>query len=648
MKKTKNYQKWIIRGVLLFFDYLLINVSAWSALLIRVNFQYNTIGLEVFQDLIFYMLIPNTIVTLLLIALFRLHNNLWKYISVYELLNIVAVSFISSAFGLLFCLLVYKKADLNYFIFYFLLLFVFLSASRFGYRIMTNMAVSRTDKAGQRNTMVIGAGEGGCLALNELRFSDKLKADVKCIIDDDIKKQGKYFRGVKVVGGRESIVYYAQKYDINEIIIAIPSASKKEVEKIANICMEVKNCELKILPGLYQLIDGSVSVSKIRDLKIDDLLGREKVELLDGNLTAHICEKTVLVTGGGGSIGSELCRQIALNGVGHLVILDIYENNVYDLQQELIKCFPNLKMTVLIGSVRNRGRIQSIFKSYRPDIVYHAAAHKHVPLMEDSPNEAVKNNVFGTYEVALAAHMYKTKKFVLISTDKAVNPTNVMGATKRICEMVVQFFGQMSQKTEYCAVRFGNVLGSNGSVIPLFRRQIEQGGPLTITHPEIIRYFMTIEEAVSLVLRAGTMDKGGAVFVLDMGNPVKIIDLAEKMIKLCGYEPYKDIDIKFIGLRPGEKLYEEPLMDSDHLRKTEDSKIFIESFAGELLHDFADRLKVLYESAYNESTDIRKLIGELVDTYTPPLHLCGGGIDLDGDSDVAFAPHSWDSYLDKL
>lgn len=641
-RKIVNYKELIINFLLVLFDSLLIGIISIFALLVCYNFRYNNIPLEAYHNTVF-MIIPNIIITIILIYIFKLGNSLLKYISIHELTSILAIALISTGLNIYISLFFYNEFDFKYSFYYFLFLFIFLTASRYRYKIINNMFNINSHASGRRNTMIIGAGDAGCIVLNELRFSKNLVSDVKCIIDDDIKKHGKYFMGVKVVGGRDSIEYYAKKYNINEIIIAIPSAPKSEIKDISDICMNVENCDIKILPGIYQLVNGSVSVSKIRNLKIEDLLGREQVSLLDNNIKSYLCSKTVLVTGGGGgSIGSELCRQIAANGVNHLIVFDIYENNAYQLQQELIKYFPNLKLTVLIGSVRNRERLHSIFKMYRPDIVYHAAAHKHVPLMEDSPNEAIKNNVFGTYEVALASYIYKVEKFVLISTDKAVNPTNVMGASKRICEMIVQFFNKLIENTEYSAVRFGNVLGSNGSVIPLFKTQIENGGPVTITHPDIIRYFMTIEEAVFLVLRAGSMNNGRNVFILDMGAPVKIVDLAEKMIKLCGYEPYTDIPIEFIGLRPGEKLYEEPLTDLENLKKTDDKKIFVEPFTDIDPEKFISQLEKLYESAYNESPNIKRIICDIVDTYKPEF------VEDELVCEEVNNNCKWDSYLDKM
>ena len=464
-----------------------------------------------------------------------------------------------------------------------------------------------------RTTLIIGAGEACNNVIRELKMSDNLDSHICGIIDDDKAKHGTYIQGIKVLGGREEIVPAAERYGVNEIIVAMPSAPKKQVSKLLEICQQTDS-ELKILPGMYQFVNGEAAVEKIRPVQIEDLLGREPVNINLDTIINYVRNKVVLVTGGGGSIGSELCRQIAANHPKTLIIFDIYENNAYDIQQELRRKYPHLHLEVLIGSVRNTSRIDKVFHDYRPDIVYHAAAHKHVPLMEDSPNEAIKNNVFGTYKTALAADKYGTKKFVLISTDKAVNPVNIMGASKRVCEMIVQELNNRSS-TDFVAVRFGNVLGSNGSVIPLFKKQIEAGGPVTVTDKRIIRYFMTIPEAVSLVIQAGALAKGGEIFVLDMGDPVKIDDLARKLIKLSGYVPDKDIKIEYSGLRPGEKLYEEMLMDEEGLKETENSLIHIGKpleFDGEA---FLERLNHLYDEAYAETDNMKELIADLVPTY---------------------------------
>ena len=463
------------------------------------------------------------------------------------------------------------------------------------------------------NCMIVGAGAAGNAIMKEIESSNYLSMHVTCAIDDNPGCHGKYLRGVPIVGGRECIPESVEKYGIDEIIIAIPSADKSKIRPILEICKET-GCKMRILPGMYQIINGDVNVSKLREVQIEDLLGREAIEVNVDEIIGYVRNKVVLVTGGGGSIGSELCRQIAQHQPKQLVIVDIYENNVYEIQRELMQKYPELDMEVLIGSVRNEARIDSIFRKYRPDIVYHAAAHKHVPLMEDSPNEAIKNNVFGTLNVAKAADVYGARRFVLISTDKAVNPTNIMGASKRICEMVIQNLNKQS-KTEYVAVRFGNVLGSNGSIIPLFKKQIEQGGPVTVTHPDIIRYFMTIPEAVSLVLQAGAYARGGEVFVLDMGEPMKILDLARNLIQLSGYKVNEDIKIEFTGLRPGEKMYEELLMNEEGLRETANKMIYIGNPISYDSETFECQLQELYEACQDETCDIRVKVQEIVPTY---------------------------------
>ncbi len=467
--------------------------------------------------------------------------------------------------------------------------------------------------AGKKNTMIVGAGEAGYTLLKELQNSRFSEQHVCCIVDDDPGKRGKYLRGVLVAGSRYDICKLAEEYKIDEIMIAIPSATHGMIQEILDICSQT-SCKLKVLPGLYQLVNGEVSVSKLRNVEIEDLLGREPVDTQIDSIMDYVSEKTVLVTGGGGSIGSELCRQIARHAPKRLVIFDIYENNAYEIQQELKHRYPALDLVVLIGSVRNTHRINNVFEKYRPEIVYHAAAHKHVPLMEDSPNEAIKNNVMGTYKTAQAADCYHASRFVLISTDKAVNPTNIMGASKRLCEMIVQMMNHQS-KTEFVAVRFGNVLGSNGSVIPLFKKQIEEGGPVTVTHPDIIRYFMTIPEAVSLVLQAGAQAKGGEIFVLDMGKPVKILDLALNLIRLSGYKPYEDIDIQFTGLRPGEKLYEELLMSEEGLQSTENELIHIGKPIEFDEEEFRKQLEILDEMSRTDSYKIKEKVMEIVPTY---------------------------------
>lgn len=599
--------------LLIVLDIIFINLSSFLALWLRFNMKISDIELW-YVDSIVSAALVNTVGTVLIFAVLKLYSSLWRFASIKELVYVIEGCIASILLNIFFYFFTYKPIFRSYFLLYGASLFLLTCVSRFSYRLVRLLYRSNIHGRHVRNTMIIGAGEACNVVMKELELSTKLDARICCVIDDDVKKQGTYIHGVKVVGGRDKILEYAERYAINEIIVAIPSASKVEQRKILAICQQVQGCELKILPGVYQLVNGEVSVSKLRNVEIEDLLGRDPIQITTEKIGRYVSDKVVLVTGGGGSIGSELCRQIAANGVRQLIIFDIYENNAYDIQQELKRTYPNLDLVVLIGSVRNGRKVNSVFEKYRPDIVYHAAAHKHVPLMEDSPNEAIKNNVFGTYKVALAADRYKTSKFVLISTDKAVNPTNIMGASKRMCEMIIQVFNNRS-KTEYVAVRFGNVLGSNGSVIPLFRKQIEEGGPVTVTHPDIIRYFMTIPEAVSLVLQAGASAKGGEIFVLDMGKPVKIADLARNMIRLSGLKEGVDIEIKYTGLRPGEKLYEELLMEEEGLKGTENELIHIGRPLEFQEEEFLKDLEELYQEAYAETDQMKRIVKKIVPTY---------------------------------
>ena len=600
------------RFILVIFDIIAINLSSYLALLIRFELKWSSIELECLEA-VNRLAVLNTAITVLIFFIFRLYNSLWRYASIREMVNILFACIIASAQHFISLFLCYRYFTKSYVFLYSLILLGLIIMIRFSYRLMRHIFSLYSHGETTRNTMIIGAGEAGNMVMNELILSRHLDARIKCIIDDDKAKHNTYIHGVKVIGGRECIIEAAEKYSITEIIIAMPTAAKKEISELVDICKHTTG-ELKILPGMYQLVNGEATLDKLRNVEIEDLLGREPVKVDLKSIMDYVFGKVVLVTGGGGSIGSELVRQIAANSPKKLIIVDIYENNAYDIQQEIKHKYPRLELIVLIASVRNTERMDSIFAKYRPDIVYHAAAHKHVPLMEDSPNEAIKNNVFGTYKTALAADKYGCKKFVLISTDKAVNPTNIMGASKRICEMILQAFDKKSS-TEFVAVRFGNVLGSNGSVIPLFKKQIEAGGPVTVTHPDIIRYFMTIEEAVSLVLQAGAYAKGGEIFVLDMGQPVKIMDLAKNLIRLSGFKLGEDIEIKITGLRPGEKLYEEMLMNEEGLKDTANSLIYI---GKPLLFDenmFFEQLEKLYEEAYDESNNIKELVEQMVPTY---------------------------------
>lgn len=611
--KEKQLFSILSRIFLILLDIVIINLCSFLALWIRFNMNIEEIDERYLASVV--ELMPfNTIITVGIYAAARLYTSLWRFASIKELVYVFEGCMGSLLFNVFYFFFTGTSICRSYSLLYGTVLFLLTCASRFSYRFIRLLYRGRIHGNHVRNTMIIGAGEACNVVMKELELSQELDSRICCIIDDDPRKHGTFIHGIRVVGGREQILKAAQKYNINEIIIAIPSASRKEQKRILTICQKVPNCELKILPGVYQLVNGEVSVSKLRNVEIEDLLGREPVQVMTGKIGQYVSDKVVLVTGGGGSIGSELCRQIAANGPRQLIIFDIYENNAYDIQQELMRKYPYLNLVVLIGSVRNGRKVDSVFARYRPDIVYHAAAHKHVPLMEDSPNEAIKNNVFGTYKVALAADKYDAKKFVLISTDKAVNPTNIMGASKRMCEMIIQVFNNRSE-TDYVAVRFGNVLGSNGSVIPLFKKQIAEGGPVTVTHPDIVRYFMTIPEAVSLVLQAGANAQGGEIFVLDMGQPVKIAELAQNLIRLSGYEVDVDIQIKYTGLRPGEKLYEEILMDEEGLQSTENERIHIGKPIEFDEEEFLKDLEDLYQAAYAETDHMKKIVKKIVPTY---------------------------------
>lgn len=600
---------------LILLDIMSIVVAAFTALYIRFDFSFNGIPSEYLQK--FERIIPySIIITLVFFAIWKLYKSVWRYASATELLNIVFATTCASVGQIIICHLLNEKMPRSYYVLYWFLLFGMTCIIRFSYRILRLINSKRSEFSGKKernNVMLIGAGAAANAILKEIETSRYLNLNAKCIIDDNSGCHGKFLRGVPIVGGRNKIIDAVGEYGIDEIIFAIPSASTRVRKEILDICKET-GCKMRTLPGMYQLINGDVSIAKLKEVEIEDLLGRDPIKINTEEVLGYVKDKTILVTGGGGSIGSELCRQIAAHQPQQLIIVDIYENNAYDIQQELIRKYPKLDLVVLIASVRNKERIDSIFEKYRPNIVYHAAAHKHVPLMEVSPNEAIKNNVFGTYRTVQAADKYGTEKFVLISTDKAVNPTNVMGASKRMCEMVIQMMNRQS-KTNFVAVRFGNVLGSNGSVIPLFKKQIAEGGPVTVTDPNIIRYFMTIPEAVSLVLQAGAYAHGGEIFVLDMGEPVKIVDLATNLIKLSGYKPGEDIEIKFTGLRPGEKMYEELLMSEEGLKKTANKMIYIGKPIDFDDDVFKKQLDKIYRDAYDESDKIREDIKEMVPTY---------------------------------
>ncbi|MGN0431359.1 MAG: polysaccharide biosynthesis protein [Lachnospiraceae bacterium] len=600
------------RIFLIIYDVLAVVASSVLALLIRYEFVYRDID-EKFLDSIYSFMPLTVLITLVVFALLRLYNSLWAFAGVNEMQNIVVACGIITILNGLGLMLFHKLVPRSYYFMFVFLLICFTFASRFSYRFLRGLRQKNAKREKGINIMIIGAGEAANMIIKEILGSRYTSMCIRCIIDDDPNKHGRYIQGIKVVGGRDKIKEAVDTFSVDEIFIAMPSVPKSVTSAIIDICKDT-NCKLRTLPGMYQLVNGEVNVSQLKDVEVEDLLGRDPIVVDLDSILGYVQDRCVLVTGGGGSIGSELCRQIASHKPSKLIIVDIYENNAYDIQQELKQKYPQLQLVVLIASVRNTNRMNSIFEKYKPDIVYHAAAHKHVPLMEDSPNEAIKNNVFGTWKTAQAAATYGAKKFVLISTDKAVNPTNIMGASKRICEMIVQTFNR-HYDTEFVAVRFGNVLGSNGSVIPLFKRQIEMGGPVTVTHPDIIRYFMTIPEAVSLVLQAGAYAKGGEIFVLDMGAPVKILDLAKNLIRLSGYKVDEDIKIEFTGLRPGEKLYEELLMDEEGLQETENKLIHIGKPIEIDEMRFFKQLDELNKATQSECADVKQIIKEIVPTY---------------------------------
>ena len=617
MEETRKdkLQLLVRRIFLIITDIILINGAVFLSLVMRFDISIASIPQE-YIDKYILNVIPFTLITLVIFWCFRMYHSLWQYASIAELYKIVEACIVTELAHLCFTAFMGWMLPRSCYFTSGVFLIIAMSASRFMYRMIRQVINEYRHTSEQVKIMIIGAGEATSVLMREIsnsRYLDNSK--VVCIIDDDKSKVGKYIRGVKIVGTREQIKAYARYYDIDEIIFAIPSASTDEKRAILNICKET-SCNLKILPGVYQMVDGEININDIRNVDVLDLLGRDPVKVDIESIMGYVSGKTVMVTGGGGSIGSELCRQLVSHKPKCLIIFDIYENNAYDIQQELKMKYPEANVVTLIGSVRNISRLESVFAQYRPDIVYHAAAHKHVPIMEVSPNEAVKNNVVGTWNVAKMADKYNVSKFVMISTDKAVNPTNVMGATKRICEMIIQAYNERSE-TDFVAVRFGNVLGSNGSVIPLFKKQIASGGPVTVTHPDIIRYFMTIPEAVSLVLQAGAYAKGGEIFILDMGEPVKIDDLAKNLIRLSGYTLGVDMEIEYTGLRPGEKLYEELLMNEEGLQDTENKLIHIGKPIEFDKEKFFDNLELLKEAAYSETGDIRSIIKEVTPTYRP-------------------------------
>jgi FlaA1/EpsC-like NDP-sugar epimerase len=558
--------------LLMFLDIILISISILSAYLLRFD-SFDNIK-PVFKKEILHVILVSLLLKIVCFFLFKLYSSLWEYAGINEVCYIIFASFLSNSLMQAYVFILQLHVPRSIFLITMLTDVFFVGGVRFAYRIFRRIVMGEMIRfSNAKRILLVGGGDTGASVIKELKRHPEMKSLPVAILDNDLGKLGKTIHGVPIVGNDEEISVVIKKYQIDEVLITVPSAGRKTINYIFDQCSQ-KDCKVKILPSVTQLIDESFIVQKIRDVSIEDLLQREQVVLDLQEISGYIEQKTILITGGGGSIGSELCRQIALFSPKRLIILDNYENNAYDIQNELIAQHPGLNLTTIIANIREKVRLENIFRSYRPDIVFHAAAHKHVPLMEENPTEAIKNNVFGTLNVAECADKYGVKRFVMISTDKAVNPTNIMGATKRVAEMVIQAYSRQS-KTEFVAVRFGNVLGSNGSVIPLFKKQIEQGGPVTVTDPEIIRYFMTIPEAVQLVLQAGAMAKGGEIFVLDMGEPVKIYDLARNLIKLSGFEPDVDIKIEFTGLRPGEKLYEELLLAEEGVEATKNNKIFV-------------------------------------------------------------------------
>lgn len=606
MPKNKRARMLILMAA----DIAAIQLCSFLALLIRFDLNIAKIPAEYSANVLSYGLI-HTALTIAFFFLAHLYSTMWSVAGIREVIRIVIACGFSTVTQIAGMTLMQYFMPRSYYIISFFGLCITVTGIRLSYRIKNSLFPS--GNSGGDRIMIVGAGTSGSVILKEMMTSRHTNGTVVCFVDDDLNKKGKYLNGVPIAGSREDIPSLAREYRVDEIYVALPSAPAKERKKIIEICRET-DCRIKVLPGIYQLLNGEVSVAKLREVQIEDLLGRDPIRVNLDEIMGYVQDKVILVTGGGGSIGSELCRQIAGHKPRQLIVFDVYENNAYDLQQELERTFPDLNLTVLIGSVRNTHRIETVFETYRPDIVYHAAAHKHVPLMENSPNEAIKNNVFGTYKTARAAGRYGAKRFVLISTDKAVNPTNIMGASKRMCEMVVQMMDRR-YKTEFVAVRFGNVLGSNGSVIPLFRKQIAEGGPVTVTHPDIIRYFMTIPEAVSLVLQAGAYAKGGEIFVLNMGEPVRILDLAKNLIRLSGYVPNEDIMIEFTGLRPGEKLYEEMLMDEEGMQDTPNKLIHIGKPIEFDEEEFQKQLDELYEIANQDSDHIKEAVQRIVPTY---------------------------------
>lgn len=613
LKSYVNRKRLAIELVL--FDIIAIQLAAFLAILTRFEFRIHTIE-PLFIDTLVHYAVLNTFCSICIFAAYRMYSTLWSFASIMDFFNVVKAVLISSVFQFIGIHMLAWPIPRSFIVLYIGWLGIATVFPRMMIRILRGGRRIPLQAIGKQAipVMLIGAGEAGSIILQEFKNSKFVEKEIVCVIDDDPKKWGTFIHGVPVVGGRRKITQSVVRFGIQEIVLAIPTLKPHERKNIINICQQT-GCKMSTLPGIYQLINCDVKVSMLRDVQIEDLLGREAVRTDLESIMSYVKDQKVMVTGGGGSIGSELCRQIADDQPKQLIIIDNYENAAYELQMELGRKHPELDVIVLIVSVQNRRKIREIFEQYKPDLVFHAAAHKHVPLMEYSPCEAIKNNVFGTMNVASEANRSGVKRMVLISTDKAVRPTNIMGASKRICEMVIQTYNQRS-KTEYVAVRFGNVLGSNGSVVPLFKQQIREGGPVTVTHPDIIRYFMTIPEAVSLVLQAGAYAQGGEIFILDMGEPVKILDLAENMIRLSGLVPGEDIEIKFTGLRPGEKLYEELLIDDDNKKETANKRIFIGQPIKIDEAEFDEKMKELEKATFSEDENIRRVVKKLVPEYT--------------------------------
>lgn len=643
--RIKHWQG--VTAYLMLYDVFAVSFAYFAGLWIRFDCQFQKIPEKYFDS---YVKFIPVYALFCVIVFWKLHlyRSIWRFASYNELKRVIIATMITGVIHVVVTCVFVCRMPISYYIFGIMIQFLMTLGVRFAYRFIL-LERGRTSKAqenaAKKRIMLIGAGNAGQMILRDIKRSKEMNEKVYCIIDDNPNKWKRYIDGIPVCGGRDEIMKCASEYKIDKIYVAIPSISATERRDILNICKET-GCELKNLPGMYQFCNGQVSINVMKDVAVEDLLGRETIKVNLTEIFQHIKGKTLLITGGGGSIGSELVRQVASHKPKQLIIFDVYENSAYEIQQEIKRKYPDLNLVTLIGSVRDSKRINQIFEEYKPDIVYHAAAHKHVPLMEDSPNESIKNNVIGTYKTAYAAMVNGCKRFVLISTDKAVNPTNIMGASKRLCEMVIQTFDRMIKEgtpeklpllfahyedgamdkyrnftekiqTEFVAVRFGNVLGSNGSVIPLFKRQIAAGGPVTVTHQDIIRYFMTIPEAVSLVLQAGTYAKGGEIFVLDMGEPVRIDDLARNLIKLSGYRPDTDIKIEYTGLRPGEKLFEEKLMEEEGLKTTKNQLIHIGSPIPFDTEQFLEDIQELMSVSYENTDDIREYVKKAVDTYHP-------------------------------